>query len=412
MVQIWPGTPVAAPLVVNQLDNQQVKGVRLADQEGMPGMDIHALLTVAADGPVGAVGRELDRLFGTNDGHEEWAVGSKMVIELPEGIDLAPGTVIHTIGFPEPEIFGFFYVHPDRLVSAGIFIPSWYRNPVRTSYRYLQHFIQHPYFWRWVNGGKLVSWGAKSIQESGKRREPVLAGDGFARIGEGSGSTNTLTNSGVDEAWTTGVQLARAVIELLENNLPFTKAELERTYVQHRRESWVEEGAQAAHHARNGFSRGFALGMIGMALSGFTGGKLHLPADPEPTPPPATEPALLERKAPRHDQVMDEAGWPPIPFDGQLLMSLQDALLLGGKVQAPPGFPDHVEFLDHHKCETCGVPVCFEICSAEAIHPREDSPVPAFDREKCIHCGACFWNCAQGNIAFKAGAGGLHSVMN
>ena len=46
--------------------------------------------------------------------------------------------VFHTIGFPEPEIFGFFYVHPDRIASVGIFVPSWFDNPVRTTYRYLR----------------------------------------------------------------------------------------------------------------------------------------------------------------------------------------------------------------------------------------------------------------------------------
>jgi electron-transferring-flavoprotein dehydrogenase len=42
--------------------------------------------------------------------------------------------------------------------------------------------------------------------------------------------------------------------------------------------------------------------------------------------------------------------------------------------------------------------------------------VPVFDREKCVHCGACIWSCAKPlpdnpertNIAFRAGAGGLH----
>ena len=57
------------------------------------------------------------------------------------------------------------------------------------------------------------SWGAKSLQESGRRGEPLLAGNGYARIGEGSGSTNVLTGSGVDEAWTTGSQLAEGVID-------------------------------------------------------------------------------------------------------------------------------------------------------------------------------------------------------
>ena len=146
----------------------------------------------------------------------DWAVGMKFVIELRPDVELAPGTVLHTFGFPEPEIFGFLYVHPGGVASVGIFVPSWFNCPARTAYRYLQHYIQHPYLWRYLEGGKLRSWGAKSLQESGKRGEPFLAGDGYARIGECSGSTNVLTGSGVDEAWTTGVQLAEAVLALAQ----------------------------------------------------------------------------------------------------------------------------------------------------------------------------------------------------
>ncbi len=168
-------------------------------------------LTVVGDGPVGPVGRQLDEHFGLPAGHHqrEWAVGMKMVVDLPDDCALEPGTVLHTFGYPEPEIFGFLYVYPDRLASLGIFVPSWFDSPVRTAYRYLQHWMLHPYLWRHLRGGTLRSWGAKTLQESGRRGEPHLAGDGYARIGEGSGSTNVLTGSGVDEAWTTGVQARR-----------------------------------------------------------------------------------------------------------------------------------------------------------------------------------------------------------
>jgi electron-transferring-flavoprotein dehydrogenase len=112
-----------------------------------------------------------------------------------------------------------------------------------------------------------------------------------------------------------------------------------------------------------------------------------------------------------------------VEFDGQLLVSQQDALLMGGKVQAPPGYSDHVTFLYPDFCERCtaqyGAQMCVEVCSAQAITPGEKG-VPAFDREKCIHCGACLWNCntpleddpARTNISFRAGAGGLHSAEN
>jgi len=240
MAQIWPGTPVSEPLI----EQDRVTGVRLIDQGTdkagnpdagfMPGMDIKAALTVIGDGPVGPIGRQIDRQFGLPEGHHqrEWAVGSKMVVELPPNCSLEEGTVLHTFGFPEPEIFGFLYVYPDRIASLGIFVPSWFDSPVRTSYRYLQHWMMHPYLWRHLEGSTLRSWGAKSLLESGKEGEPYLAGNGYARIGEGSGSTNVLTGSGVDEAWATGTLLAESVIELLKANKPFTKENLEATYFQ------------------------------------------------------------------------------------------------------------------------------------------------------------------------------------
>ena len=115
LVQIWPGMPVSEPL----MEGDAVNGIRLVDQgvgldgapgDGfLPGMDVHAALTVVADGPVGAVGRKLDARFGLPEGHQqrEWALGMKMVVELREDSGLERGTVLHTLGFPEPEIFGF-----------------------------------------------------------------------------------------------------------------------------------------------------------------------------------------------------------------------------------------------------------------------------------------------------------------
>lgn len=518
-VQIWPGTPVAEVLIEKdespergqpcpQVSNYEtasrgqgcprsgnkILGVRLLDQ-GMdkqgapangftPGMDIHAALTVVADGPIGPIGRQLDEHFGLPPEHHtrDWAVGMKFVVDLPEDTPLKPGTVLHTFGYPEPEIFGFLYVHPERVASLGIFVPSWFDSPVRTTYRYLQHWMLHPYLWRYLKGGKLRSWGAKTLGESGRRGEPHLVGDGYARIGEGSGSTNVLTGSGVDEAWATGAQLAEAVLELLKARKPFTKENLDATYVQRRRASWVESEARVAEKSRDGFQRGVVTGMIGMALAGLSGGRLAIPlplrrkvksaheaashphheAPPLPAcghPLPRSErgrgqregvlneplrpweriPSLEDyfrgrippdevrkirddcyaRGVSAHAALMERAGWPAIPYDGQLLVSHQDALLLGGKVQATPGYADHVAFVFPNQCQRCGTKLCVEVCSGQAITPGENG-VPNFDREKCIHCGACLWNCATASpenpermaVAFRAGTGGLHSAEN
>jgi len=446
LVQLWPGTPVDSPLI----EDERVVGVRLVDQgtdrQGnpdagyMPGMDIRAALTVVGDGPVGPVGRQLDERFGLPEGHHqrEWAVGMKMVVDLPEDCPLEPGTVIHTFGYPEPEIFGFLYVYADRVASLGIFVPSWLDSPVRTSYRYLQHWMLHPALWRYLKGGTMRSWGAKTLQESGARGEPHLVGDGHARIGEGSGSTNVLTGSGVDEAWTTGVQLAEGVIELIREGKPFTRDNLQQAYVQRRRQSWLEHEGHEAAQARDGFQRSFLTGLIGMGLTGITHGLVNLSGRSRPPHErvPSLEDFYRGKIAPEeiqeirartaaagdsvHDALMERAGWPAIPYDGRLLLSHQDALLVGGKVQAPPGYADHVAFLYPSLCEHCDNQLCVEVCSGQAITPGEDGGVPQFDREKCIHCGACIWNCTQpraagderGNIEFRAGAGGLHSAEN
>src|SRR5208282_4361000 len=122
-VQIWPGTPVAEALiergepevvgrvtpcapgleehgngahgVTRPTSSTKVIGVRLLDQgvdkkgapsDGFtPGMDIHAALTVVADGPIGPISRQLDEVFGLPDGHHirDWAIGMKFVVDLP-----------------------------------------------------------------------------------------------------------------------------------------------------------------------------------------------------------------------------------------------------------------------------------------------------------------------------------------
>lgn len=446
LVQIWPGMPVSEPLI----EQNQVVGIRLADQgvnkDGsptagfMPGMDIRAALTVVGDGPVGPVGQALDKHFGFPEGNHqrEWAVGMKAVVELPENCPLKPGTVLHTIGYPEPEIFGFMYVYPDRVASLGIFVPSWFDSPVRTSYRYLQHWMMHPAIWSNIEGGTLRSWGAKTLQESGKRGEPFLVGDGYARIGEGSGSTNVLTGSGVDEAWATGVQLAEGVVELLKSGKPFSRENLDQAYLGRRRNSWVEREGKEAEKARDGFQKGALTGLIGMGLAGMTGGLLNLGG--HISPPYERVPALedfcrnrikpskvteiqqeaLAKGTSMADSVMDQFGWPQIPLDGKLLISQQDALLMGGKVQAAPGYADHIVVLDPKLCDSCSPQLCVEICSGQALTYSEGGGAPQFDREKCVHCGACMWNCTRPlvvggercNIDFRAGSGGSHSAEN
>ena len=165
----------------------------------------------------------------------------------------------------------------------------------------------------------------------------------------------------------------KGVLELLRAGKPFTKENLERAYVARRRASWVEAEGAVAERARDGFQRGVVPGLVGMALAGLTGGRLALGGIRRDRRTSGSRPwrsttradsagrgsrrireDCAKRAVSLHDALMERAGWPAIPYDGQLLVSHQDALLLGGKVQAPAGYADHVVFLYPNLCETCG----------------------------------------------------------
>ena len=298
--------------------------------------------------------------------------------------------VPHASGIPEPEIFGFLYVNDARTASLGIFVPSWFDSPVRTAYRYLQHWMLHPYLWRYLEGGRMRSWGAKSLQESGKRGEPFLAGDGYARIGEGFGqhqrADRVRRGRSLDDGHAARLKPCSTCSRRASRLRVRTSTRPTSRGVAR---SWVEHEGRVAERARDGFHKGVLTGLLGMGLAGLTGGRLFMPVEPRrPHERVRGLHGLLRRADSRRDELeriqrtcaqhgpaaSRRACWtaragPPIPFDGALLVSHQDALLMGGKVQAAPGYADHVLFHDPALCATCRHRLCIEICSGQALMP-------------------------------------------
>ena len=96
----------------------------------------------------------------------------------------------------------------------------------------------------------------------------------------------------MDEAWETGELLAEGVVELLKAKRPFTAEKLQEAYVARRRSSWVEREAKIAEKSRDGFQFGFLTGLIGMGISGLTGGFINI--SPKAKPPFGRIPTLEE----------------------------------------------------------------------------------------------------------------------
>src|SRR6188508_3179645 len=162
-------------------DGDRVVGVRTGDRgigkhgerkaNFEPGVDIRAKVTILTDGVRGNLTKALVKRLQLDAGKlpQLYAIGIKELWELPQG-RLAPGTVIHTLGYPlKMEEFGgaFIYAMPDGVVSVGFVSGLDYRDPMFDPHITFQHFKQHPFVASLLEKGQLVRYGAKALPEGG-----------------------------------------------------------------------------------------------------------------------------------------------------------------------------------------------------------------------------------------------------
>jgi len=208
-------------------DGERVIGVRTGDRgvgkdgqpRGMfePGADIHAKVTIFADGVRGHLTKQLLRLRGlARDSHPaQFAVGMKELWEVPAD-RLAPGTVIHTLGYPlREEEFGgsWLYAMPDGRLSLGFVVGLDYKDPLLDPYADFQRFKQHPFLARMLEGGTRLKYGAKALPEGGWNTCPQLYLDGGLIVGDAANFVNSLRLKGIHLAMRSGMLAAETAFE-------------------------------------------------------------------------------------------------------------------------------------------------------------------------------------------------------
>ena len=129
-VDIFPGFSAVEILY----DGNRVAGVRLGDKgvgpngekksNYEPGLDLRAKVTVFGEGSRGSLTKKLIKRFRLDEGKNppSYVIGVKEVWELPEE-RIAPGEVIHTVGFPygnRPYGGGLIYGMRDKHISIGL----------------------------------------------------------------------------------------------------------------------------------------------------------------------------------------------------------------------------------------------------------------------------------------------------
>jgi electron-transferring-flavoprotein dehydrogenase len=227
-VEIFPGFP-AAEVLFN--DNGSVKGVATGDvgiaRDGshradyQPGMELHARYTLFAEGARGHLTKRLTEIFGLRDesGPQVFGLGIKELWDVPAEKH-KPGRVVHTQGWPLKDAWGggFLYHQENNQVALGFIVSLDYSNPYLSPFEEFQRWKTHPAIRAEIEGGRRVSYGARTINEGGYQAIPKLAFPGGALIGCSAGFVNVPRIKGTHNAMKSAILAAEAAFDAISND--------------------------------------------------------------------------------------------------------------------------------------------------------------------------------------------------
>ena len=266
-VEIFPGFP-ASEVLYN--DDGSVKGVATQDmgldKEGNkkdgyePGMELHAKVTVFAEGCRGHLGKELIKKFDLDKGKDpqQYGIGFKEIWELKEE-NHEEGLVMHTAGWPlDNSTYGgsFVYHAENKQIFLGYVIGLDYKNPHLSPFDEFQKFKTHPAIRSILEGGKRISYGARALIEGGFQSLPRMFMPGALLVGCDAGTLNMPKIKGSHTAMKSGMIAAETIIDHIKSSKELS------IYEEKFKKSWVYKELYEARNVKPSFSWGLILGII------------------------------------------------------------------------------------------------------------------------------------------------------
>jgi electron-transferring-flavoprotein dehydrogenase len=215
-VDVFAGFAAARP-VYN--DAGAVGGVQIGDmgvkKDGSPGPnftqgpEIRARFTVLAEGCRGSLTKQLIARFklDAESDPQTYALGLKELWHVPDG-RVQPGLVQHTVGWPvDTHTYGggFVYHLSANRVYIGYVAGLDYLDPRFKPFEAFQQFKHHPKFHPLLEGGEIVSAGARTIAAGGWQSLPKLEMPGAVIVGDAGGTLNFPKIKGIHQAIRSGV---------------------------------------------------------------------------------------------------------------------------------------------------------------------------------------------------------------
>jgi electron-transferring-flavoprotein dehydrogenase len=401
-INIFPEFP-AAELLYDE--NDAVIGVRTGDKgigkDGKPkanfepGVDLLAKVTVLGEGSRGSLAKQLIARLGLDHEKEPqvFSLGVKELWEVPNG-NFLDGMVVHTLGFPSDTRTyggGWIYGMKNHVVSIGYVTGLDYEDPMIDPHAEFQKFKTHPRVAEILKGGKMLKYGAKSINTGGYYTMPKLYADGVLLVGDSASFLNGQRIKGIHTAMKSGMLAAETIVSAFEHEDYSSK--ILKHYAEKVDLSWIYDELYPVRNFHGAFQKGRWSGLINTALQFLTNG-LAWGFMPKEHHVPGYE--RMHKLSESDASAGGNGRYQDLSFDKEITFDKITDVFYGA-VAHDEDQPSHLHVLDTEICATqCaeeyGNP-CQRFCPA-AVYEMEESAETRRKELKvnfsnCVHCKTC-----------------------
>lgn len=382
-VDVFPGYAAAG---ICYADDGSVAGVTIGDmgvdragqhKDGyVQGIEIRAPITVLAEGCRGHLTKQLIARFAL-DKHsspQTYGIGMKELWRVQPGKAQA-GLVQHTLGWPlDPSIYGgsfIYHLDKDR-IALGFVTGLDYADPEFRPFEAFQQLKHHPMVRDLLDGGEILSSGARALVEGGYQALPQTEMPGALLIGDAAGLLNVPKIKGTHQALRSGMLAAEHIVE--------TSSAV--GFDQKLRASPIVRELHKVRNIRPAFYKGLWRGFLRSAIETITAGKL--PTTLAVHADHTAMKKLREYEAPNRHWVTRDL--PP----RDRLASVYFAATEHDEDQ-----PVHLQILDPQICTTRCVEEydnpCTRFCPAAVYEMVEDADGKRLqiNSANCVHCKTC-----------------------
>jgi electron-transferring-flavoprotein dehydrogenase len=228
-VEIYAGFAAAEPLFDAE---GKVAGVRIGDmgvaRDGThkpgytAGIDIKAKLTVLAEGARGHLTKQLIGKYALDKDCDPqgYSIGIKELWQVKPGV-AQPGKIVHTLGWPaDSRTYGgsfLYHLDGDR-IALGYISGLDYSDPNYQPYEAFQQWKNHPHIKPLLEGGTILSAGARAIVTGGWQSLPKCEMPGALLIGDTAGLLNVPKIKGTHQAMRSGMLAAEHAAGSLDSS--------------------------------------------------------------------------------------------------------------------------------------------------------------------------------------------------